>query len=109
MIRQLVPSEDFQIPVEKMVNSNYLVQIQRQCKKSAKVAISNTFCTIRTEIRCRMNEAARHLFSMGELIGILLLHPTKIITGVPWSADQTMHRSFATRSARGKDKGGLGG
>jgi len=46
----LYTSEDFQIPVEKMVATTVQTNIQQQQKKYAKVAILNSFCTVHVPI-----------------------------------------------------------
>ena len=50
MIRHLVPFKDFQIP-DNTVASIVHSKIQQLCKKSTKVAISNSFCTIHVPIK----------------------------------------------------------
>ena len=60
MIRQLVSSEDFQIPVEKtLVLTNYS-KIQQLNKKSVKVAISNFFYTVHIQIENAAQGWASH-------------------------------------------------
>jgi len=48
--QNLYTSEDFQIPVEKMVATTVQTNIQQQQKKYAKVAILNSFCTVHVPI-----------------------------------------------------------
>jgi len=70
MIRQLVPSEDFQIPVEKMVAMTVQSKFNNNTRSLPKVAISNSCSMPAMHTNCRriMNEVNHHLdcFYMGK-------------------------------------------